>query len=551
MRSSDRTTILSDKANWHQIDWAKAQSRVRCIQLKIMDACEQDDCKRVKSLQRLLTRSFSAKVLAVRKVTSNKGKSTPGVDGELWNTPERKWHATQELNRGAYRAKPLRRVDIPKSNGKTRPLGIPTMFDRAMQALWVMALEPIAELTADKRSYGFRRYRSAHDAVENLWNIHCKGTEYVLDADIKGCFDTISHEWLLENIPMDKRVLKQWLQCGVITDGAFQPTTKGVPQGGPISPMMANMALDGLEETVSEAAHITQYGFTKQSVWGHYSKSGVHVIRYADDFVITAKQEAYLHEALKGVKTFLRSRGLELNEEKTSVARIQDGYEFLGFHFRRYKDGKVIIKPTKSSIKSVKARISQTVKAMYGRSQTDLILALRPVVRGWCQYYRTICASKAFDSLDRHLFLRTWRWAKRRHPNKGARWRKQRYWRSNLTRNWIFASDKAVLTPCYTIPVLRLKNLRIHANIFRDEAYFLQRKLDFAELQMGHRKARLFRKQRALCPMCKAVIQDDEETNVHHLQPKLLAGKDDIGNLALVHTNCHHSHHALHYARRA
>ena len=551
MTSSDGTTLPNDKALWHQVDWAKAQSRVRCIQLKIMNAYEQDNPKQVKSLQRLLTRSFSAKVLAIRKATSSKGKSTPGVDGEVWNSPERKWRAVQMLNQGKYRAKPLRRVDIPKSNGKTRPLGIPTMYDRAMQALWGMALEPIAELTADKRSYGFRRYRSAHDAVENLWNAHCKGTGYVLDADIKGCFDNISHEWLLANIPMDKYVLKQWLSCGIVKDGVYQTTTKGVPQGGPISPMLANMALDGLEDTVAEAAHVTAHGFTRQSVWGHYSKSGVHVIRYADDFVITAKREAYLQAAIQGVKRFLAERGLELNEEKTRVSHIDSGYEFLGFHFRRYKDGKVIIKPSKSSIKTLKAKLSQTVKAMYGRSQTDVILALRPVVLGWCKYYQTICASKVFNLIDKHLFRRLWRWAKRRHPNKGARWLKQRYWRSNKTRNWIFSSGDAVLPACYTLPITRLRNLRIHANIFRDEAYFLKRRMDFSSLQISNRKAWLYRIQRAICPLCKAVIHDGDETNTHHVLPKLLAGKDDWSNLALVHANCHQSYHATHYARRA
>lgn len=209
MTSPDRTTALSMKANWHQINWGKAQKHVRQIQFKIMKAYETGNSRQVKALQRLLARSFSAKVLAVRKVTSNEGKNTPGVDGQLWNLPEKKWQAVQQLNRGKYRARPLRRVEIPKANGKTRPLGIPVMYDRAMQVLWGQALEPVAEQTADLRSYGFRRYRSAHDAIENLWNSHCKGTEYVLDADIKGCFDNISHQWLMEHIPIDKHVLRQ------------------------------------------------------------------------------------------------------------------------------------------------------------------------------------------------------------------------------------------------------------------------------------------------------------------------------------------------------
>lgn len=551
MTSSDRTTALSEKANWHQIDWARAQRRVKFIQLKIMKAYAAGDGRRAKSLQRLLTRSFSAKVTAVRKVTSNQGKSTPGVDGELWNTPGKKWQATQRLNRGLYRAKPLRRVEIPKANGKTRPLGIPVMYDRAMQVLWGLALEPIAEQKADLRSYGFRRCRSAHDAIENLWNSHCKGTAYVLDADIKGCFDNISHQWLLAHIPMDKSVLHQWLSCGVIIQGKYHPTTKGTPQGGPISPMLANMTLDGLEAATAEAAHVTAFGFTRQRHWGYYRRSGVHVIRYADDFVVTAKRPEYLAEALPGINRFLAERGLALNEEKTAVAHLEDGYEFLGFHLRQYPDGKVIIKPTAAALKSVKAKVSKVVQQMIARTQDDLIVGLRPIALGWCQYYQSVCSQRAFEKLDNHIFGRLWWWANRRHKRKSGRWIKDRYWRVEGKRKWNFVTDRTRLPPCDHTPIIRVKNLQIKANIFTDEEYFQQRSQDLAQLRMSRRKAQLLRRQNGHCPMCRGLIQTDDETNLHHVQPKLAGGRNDVGNLMLVHANCHQTYHATHYARRA
>ncbi|SKC19699.1 RNA-directed DNA polymerase [Dyadobacter psychrophilus] len=550
MRSSDQTTALSMKTAWHQINWAKAQKHVRHIQFKIMKAYETGNRKRARALQRLLARSFSAKVLAVRKVTSNDGKSTPGVDGQLWNMPEKKWQAVQQLNRGKYRAKPLRRVEIPKANGKTRPLGIPVMYDRAMQVLWGQALEPIAERAADLRSYGFRRYRSAHDAIENLWNSHCKGTAYVLDADIKGCFDNISHQWLIKHIPMDKQILRQWLNCGVIIAGKYYPTTKGTPQGGPISPMLANLTLDGLEQATAKAAHLTCHGYTQQSHWGHYQRSGLHVIRYADDFIVTAKRAEYLTEAIGGIKQFLAERGLELNEQKTSLGHIDQGYQFLGFHLRRYADQKVIIKPTADALKSVKTKVSQIVREMIARTQDDLILGLRPVTLGWCQYYQTVCSQRAFEKLDNHVFKRLWWWAQRRHKRKSARWIKNRYWRVEGKRKWNFVTGQTRLPQCEHIPIIRVKNLRIKANIFIDETYFKQRSQDLAQLRMSRREAQLLSKQNGYCPMCKGVLQVDDQTNLHHIQPKLTGGRNDIGNLMLVHANCHQSYHATHYARR-
>lgn len=233
---------------WDRIDWTKAELAVRKLQARIVKAQKEGRYNKVKALQWTLTHSFYAKALAVKRVTSNGGGNTPGVDMETWEKPEAKTQAISELKRRGYQPKPLRRVHIKKSNGKLRPLGIPTMKDRAMQALYLMALEPVSETTADSRSYGFRKERRCMDAVMQCHNILRKGysPEWILEGDIKGCFDHISHEWLLANIPMDKAILRKWLKCGYIFNKQMFPTEEGTPQGGIISPTLANMTLDGL-----------------------------------------------------------------------------------------------------------------------------------------------------------------------------------------------------------------------------------------------------------------------------------------------------------------
>jgi len=239
-----------DDVDWRQIDWEAANRVVRRLQARIVKATQEGKWNKVQALQHLLTHSYSGKVIAVRRVTENQGKRTPGVDGVLWNTPDKKAQAVQELRQRGYRPQPLRRVRIPKTNGKTRMLGIPTMRDRAIQALYLLALDPVAETTADPNSYGFRKERSTADAIAQCFNAlsHPSSAEWILDADITSCFDRISHHWLLSQVPMDKRILNGWLKAGVMEQRIVHPTVDGTPQGGIISPVFANLALDGLED---------------------------------------------------------------------------------------------------------------------------------------------------------------------------------------------------------------------------------------------------------------------------------------------------------------
>lgn len=390
--------------SWESIDWKKASAYVKKLQMRIVKAQKNGHINKVKSLQWLLTHSFYAKALAVKRVTENQGKNTSGVDHELWSTPQAKYQAINKLKRRGYHPQPLRRVYIPKKNGKLRPLSIPTMTDRAMQTLYKFALEPVAETCADPNSYGFRRGRSTHDAIEQCFIALSLRTsaQWVLEGDIKGCFDHICHEWLLENIPMDTQVLHKWLKCGFVETKRLFPTTEGTPQGGTISPLLMNMTLDGLERTLRK--HFPQV----RSENGKKVCDKVNFVRYADDFIITGKSEMLLRdEVLPLVREFLLERGLQLSEEKTLITHIDDGFDFLGQNIRKY-NGKLLIKPAKASIKGFLKRIRGIVKSNQSARQEILIYRLNPVIRGWVNYHRYVVSGEIFSYVDYQVYQCLW-----------------------------------------------------------------------------------------------------------------------------------------------
>lgn len=428
---------LNEMIQWESIDWLRIEDHVRRLQSRIVKAVQTGRWNRVKALQHLLTHSLSGKLLAARRVTENDGKKTSGVDGFLWDTPMKKLDGAMSLTARGYRPLPLRRIYIPKANGKLRPLGIPTMRDRAMQALYLLALDPVSETIADNASYGFRKGRGCADAIERCFSsLSRRNPAWILEGDIKGCFDNISHEWLLDHVPVDKDVLQKWLKSGFLEKQVFHDTISGTPQGGIISPVLANLALDGLERRLREAFRLRGKGSERGRA------AQVHLIRYADDFVITGHSCELLETiVLPLVENFLRERGLQLSPEKTLITHVTNGFDFLGQNVRRYPNGKLLIKPSRKSIKSLLVRVKEIVREHLGSTAHLLVTKLNPVIRGWAMYHRHVVSKRIFARIDAEIFGVLWRWAKAHHVRKGLRWIKAKYFERVGTRDWWFFGE--------------------------------------------------------------------------------------------------------------
>ena len=353
---NEKLTNMQLKDIWNNIEWHKVEKHVNRLQVRITKAVIQKKWNLVKRLSYLLTHSHYAKILAVRKVTQNKGKRTAGIDGIRWRTSEAKMKAALSLIDRQYKAKPLKRIYIEKYGKKEkRPLGIPTMYDRAMQALYTLALNPYAEATADSTSFGFRKYRSAQHACATIFNRISRkcDAQWILEGDIKGCFDNISHEWLLDNIPMDKSILKQFLKAGYVSKHNLFPTNSGTTQGSIISPILSNITLDGIEKILDIKYHSKNNKINRRIA----SKYQVNFVKYADDFIVTARTKEIVEEVKVLIGNFLKQRGLELSYEKTQITHINDGFDFIGWNFRKY-NGKLLIKPSKKSIQKITREIS-------------------------------------------------------------------------------------------------------------------------------------------------------------------------------------------------
>jgi RNA-directed DNA polymerase len=487
--TTDKTERLKDTKSlanqWESIDWNQVKNDVNRLQSRIAKATVKGDNNKAKRLQYLLAHSFSAKAYAVKKVTTNKGKNTSGIDKKLWSTSASKMKAVIALTDKHYKAKPLKRVYIAKKGkDKKRPLGIPIMYDRAMQTLYALTLEPIAETKGDNMSFGFRRGRSAKDACEQIFNVlarECSPT-WILEGDIKGCFDNINHKWLLENIPMDKSIMKQFLKSGFIYEGKLFPTDMGSPQGGAISSLYANMTLDGLEKVIQDKYHRNSKG----NIENHYrAKTKVNLVRYADDFIITANTKEVAEELKDIVSNFLDTRGLILSEEKTTITHIDVGFDFLGWTFRKFK-GKLIVKPSKSSIKSLIRKCSNIIlKQGKASTQSELIRRLNQVIRGWTNYHRHTVASQVFSNINNTLYYLLLYWAKHRHPNKSKWWRLNRYWHEKNLKRWVFMTDEYCLINLRRIKIVRHPMLQISKTPFLHQNYYMKRRIKLQSLNVA------------------------------------------------------------------
>jgi len=449
------------------------------IQMRIAKAEREGKRDRVKALQRLLTTSFAAKCLAVKRVTSSSGSKTPGVDGETWQTNRQKIQGILALKRRGYKPQPLRRIYIPKKSNtqKLRPLSIPTIRDRAQQALYLLSIEPIVEERADPNSYGFRLKRSAHDAREQCFNALAKKTSatWILEGDIKSCFDRIDHEYLLKEIPMDKLVLRKFLKSGFMEKNQLYPTIAGTPQGGVASAAIAVMALSGLEELVRSIKD-------KQ-----HKPEKINMISYADDFIVTAASKELLEDKVKPLlEKALAKVGLELSAEKTRITHINEGFDFLGFNVRKYNTGKLLIKPAEANIKRFLKEIKTTIKNGVALPTEQLIHTLNMRITGWVNYYRTSVSSKIFSKIDHEIYQALMRWACKRHARKGKRWIVKKYFTTLKGDNWRFycmTKDKEGKTKPLYLKNAGETKIRRHVKI-RSEAtpfnplykdYFIQR----------------------------------------------------------------------------
>jgi RNA-directed DNA polymerase len=537
--------------DWHSIDWKKVWRTVRRLQARIVKAVAEGRWNKVKALVYLLTRSFGGRALAILRVVSNSGAKTPGVDGTLWNTPEAKSAAFRTLRRHGYQPQPLRRVYIPKSNGKLRGLGIPVMADRAMQALHLLGLDPIAESQADGHSYGFRLERRCADALAqtHLLLSHRHGPEWVLEGDIKACFDRISHEWLLTHVPMDQQLLRQWLKAGFLEKHAWFATTEGTPQGGIISPALANWTLDGLQRLLTEHFARTPTG---------QGKSKVHLVRYADDFLITGTSKELLRDQVQPlVAHFLQGRGLELSHEKTKITHIDAGFDFLGQNVRRYRCGKVLTKPSAKSVQTFLAKIQETIDRSGSQTVGEMILRLNQQIKGWTMYHRYAASKRTFNYVDHRISQMVWRWCRRRHRKKGWKWIKMKYFQRDGHRHAVFTGlllnpkgqgRPIQLMEAAKVRIIRYVKIRSAVNPYDPQwELYLEARWGWQLTQTltGHSRIEdLWKGQEGRCVVCGQPLRlAEDDYQIHHRIWRSRGGLDTADNMELLHANCHRQIH--------
>jgi len=555
---------------WAALPWRKLEQHLYRLQKRIFKASARGDLKTVHKLQKLLMKSRSARLLAVRRVTQeNQGKKTAGIDGMKSVSPAGRLALAEAIHPKRMRKrkpKPLRRVWIPKpGKAEQRPLGIPVVFDRACQASAKQALEPQWEALFEADSYGFRPGRSAQDAIAAIFlNIKQK-SKYVLDADIKGCFDNIDHQALLGKLrtyPVMRRLVKGWLKAGVMDGVDFSPTQAGTPQGGVVSPLLMNIALHGMEEALVNA-----YMDGKKTLSAR--QGAPKLIRYADDFVVLHAKAEEVLKAQQLIATWLQGIGLELKPSKTRLSHTLKeyqgniGFNFLGFTLRQYPVGrthtgacrgkplgfKTLIKPSKEAVQRHVQALRKIVQKSQSLSQEELIDQLNPVIYGWTRYYRTVVSKKQFTVCDYLLVHMLWQKMTRKHPKKSAKWVKEKYWRTikGKTRTFATSDDSTmhILRRHTSTPIQRHIKVKGQASPFDGNLLYWAKRLKdhpLTKTTLG----KLLQKQQGKCRWCELLFWEEDQIEIDHITPKSEGGGEELSNKFALHRHCHDQRHAKH-----
>lgn len=572
------TTVVADSGDvvngpedqlldWDAVSWRTVEDEVRRLRQRIFAASQAGDLKRVRNLQKLMLRSRSNALVSVRRVTEiNAGRKTAGVDGKVVVSHEQKAELADWVQHQAepWSPRPVKRVYVPKSNGRRRPLGIPVIADRCLQALTVNALEPEWEARFEPKSYGFRPGRGCHDAIVAIHTTASRTDAkrlWVLDADLAAAFDRLNHDRITESLGgfPARELVRQWLRAGVIEDGRFAPTEEGAPQGGVISPLLLNVALHGMEAAAGVRYYVTGTRAGK-------TRSGAPaVIRYADDVLALCYSREQAEQVKARLAEWLAPRGLVFNEDKTQITHLDQGVDFLGFSIRRFRGGKLLTKPSNDALRRIRKRLSTEVKALRGANADAVIAKLNPIIAGWAAYYRIGVAKRAFNALDAHVWRLVYKWARFTHSNKPIRWVTARYFgKFNPSRqdSWVFGSQHTgfYLRKFAWTPIVRHRMVAGTAS--PDDPcladYWATRRRR-GKPPLGRTTLRLMQAQRGRCPLCRGLLlhADHEPQNPREWEQWLAVTRKAIRKHAitatpgggtpdtrtaphLIHAHCHH-----------
>jgi len=533
--------------DWDAVDWRRVEDDVRRLRQRIFAASQAGDLKRVRNLQKLMLRSRANTLLSVRRVTEvNAGRKTAGIDGQVIRTAREKAELATWVQHQSrlWQARPVKRVYIPKGNGKQRGLGIPVIADRCLQALAVNALEPEWEARFEPRSYGFRPGRSCQDAVAAIfWTVVGRRTKrrWVLDADLTAAFDRVGHNHILDQLGTfpAKAAVAGWLKAGVIDKGRLAPTEEGTPQGGVASPLLFNVALHGMEQAAGAAYRWNPY----RESYGAAPGTPV-LVRYADDLVALCDSREQAQQVKTRLAEWLAPKGLAFNEDKTRIVSLADGFDFLGFNIRRYGD-KLLIKPSTAAVRRVRERLAAEVKALRGANAAAVLRALNPVVRGWAAYYRSVVSTQTFQMLDAYVWTLLYRWALFRHPDKPKRWVIDRYFgQFHPTRHdrWVFGNrDSGAYLHRFAWTRIVRHDLVKGAASPDDPAratYWAERRRKGAPPPINPTVLRLLGKQHGRCPICTGLLlhADHQPQSPHEWEQWLRTTRKAITKQVIVHT---------------